>query len=130
MVSERIIVKRKVWAKDDNSLFIYSVEPVVPWETILEKHKIYKSYSIFSEFQLFEGEEIKVELSKKSSKNGDQFWVDSVTQEFPQTPQAQWRFIDNIARSINVVRLIQHLEESGFIDRLTCPIIGSYQSFQ
>ena len=122
MVSEKIIVKRKVWAKDDNSLFIYSVEPLFPMDTILEKHKIYKSYSVFSEFQLFEGEEIKVELSKKSSKNGDQFWIDSVTQEFPQTPEAQWRFIENIARSINVVRLIQHLEESGFIDRVTCPI--------
>ena len=66
MSTEKITVLRKVWGKDDNSLFIYSVIPSDPSNTILEKHKIYKSYSVFSEFQLFEGEEIKVELSKKN----------------------------------------------------------------
>ena len=122
MSTEKITVLRKVWGKDDNSLFIYSVIPSDPFNTILEKHKIYKSYSVFSEFQLFEGEEIKVELSKKTTKSGDQFWVNSVHQEFPETPEAQWRFLENLSRTINVVKLINGLESAQFLNRFECPI--------
>lgn len=122
MSTEKITVLRKVWGKDDNSLFIYSVIPSDPFNTILEKHKIYKSYSVFSEFQLFEGEEIKVELSKKTTKSGDQFWVNSVHQEFPETPEAQWRFLENLSRTINVVKLINGLESAKFLNRFECPI--------
>lgn len=122
MSTEKLLVISKVWAKDDNSLFIYKVIPSNPMDTILEKHRIYKSYSVFSEFQLFEGEEIKAELSKKTSKNGDQVWVNSVYQEFPETPEAQWRFLENIARSINVVKLIHGLESASFLNRSECPI--------
>lgn len=122
MSTEKITVLRKVWGKDDNSLFIYGVIPSDPTNTILEKHKIYKSYSVFSEFQLFEGEEIKVELSKKTTKSGDQFWVNSVHQEFPETPEAQWRFLENLARTINVVKLINGLESAQFLSRFECPI--------
>lgn len=122
MSTEKITVLRKVWGKDDNSLFIYSVIPSDPFNTILEKHKIYKSYSVFSEFQLFEGEEIKVELSKKTTKSGDQFWVNSVHQEFPETPEAQWRFLENLSKTINVVKLINGLESAQFLNRFECPI--------
>ena len=107
MSTEKLLVISKVWSKDDNSLFIYKVMPNDPTNTILEKHPIYKSYSVFSEFQLFEGEEIKAELSKKTNKNGNQVWVNSVHQEFPETPDAQWRFLENLGRSINVVKLIK-----------------------
>lgn len=122
MSTEKLLVISKVWSKDDNSLFIYKVMPNDPTNTILEKHPIYKSYSVFSEFQLFEGEEITAELSKKTNKNGNQVWVNSVHQEFPETPDAQWRFLENLGRSINVVKLINGLESADFLNRNECPI--------
>ena len=51
-MSETITILRKSWESSNKDLYIYQVHPQDIHNTILEKHPVYNSYSVFSQTNL------------------------------------------------------------------------------
>ena len=125
---EDILITKKSWGAPDGSLYIYQVQPQDPTNTVLTKHPIYRSYSVFSEQELLVGDSLDVELKPKKGKNGVNYYVTKVYFKFPDTVSEQWEYLERIAENRSFKRLVSHLTSEGFLSRNSKPldtIVGS-----
>lgn len=125
---ENILITKKSWGAPDGSLYIYQVQPQDPTNTVLTKHPIYRSYSVFSEQELLVGDSLDVELKPKKGKNGVNYYVTKVYFKFPDTVSEQWEYLERIAENRSFKRLVSHLTSEGFLSRNSKPldtIVGS-----
>lgn len=72
---ERFLVIAQSWKSNSDDLFIYRVQPQNPTETVLVKHPLYKSYSVFSPQPLYVGDNVEADIEVQHKPKGDQFWV-------------------------------------------------------
>lgn len=125
---ENITIIKKSWGAPDGNLYIYQVQPQDPTNTVLIKHPLYRSYSVFSEQELLVGDSLDVELKPKKGKNGVNYYVTKVYFKFPDTVSEQWEYLERIAENRSFKRLVSHLTSEGFLSRDSKPldaIVGS-----
>ena len=121
-MSETITVIKKSWESSNKDLYIYQVQPQDIHNTILEKHPVYKSYSVFSQTNLLVGDTITVDLEPKRTGKGTNFYVKKVYFKFPETIDDQWNYLDRIAANEHFKGLVKHLKNEGFLDDKTLPL--------
>ena len=107
---ERFLVIAQSWKSNSDDLFIYRVQPQDPTETVLVKHPLYKSYSVFSPQPLYVGDNVEADIEIQHKSKGDQFWVTHVYFDFPDTPSQQWAFLDRVAENKNLKTVVKTLE--------------------
>lgn len=107
---ERFLVIAQSWKSNSDDLFIYRVQPQDPTETVLVKHPLYKSYSVFSPQPLYVGDNVEADIEIQHKSKGDQFWVTHVYFDFPDTPSQQWAFLDRVAENKNLKKVVKTLE--------------------
>lgn len=121
-MSETITILRKSWESSNKDLYIYQVHPQDIHNTILEKHPVYNSYSVFSQTNLLVGDTITVDLEPKRTGKGTNFYVKKVYFKFPETIDDQWSYLDRIAANEHFKGLVKHLKNEGFLDDKTLPL--------
>ena len=107
---ERFLVIAQSWKSNSDDLFIYRVQPQDPTETVLVKHPLYKSYSVFSPQPLYVGDNVEADIEIQHKSKGDQFWITHVYFDFPDTPSQQWAFLDRVAENKNLKKVVKTLE--------------------
>ena len=108
---EKIVIEKLVWASPQGNLFIYRIKPTNIF-TKLKKHKLYRTYSIFSETELSVGMEIEVDIKIKNKKDSEDYFIEKIYHEFPKDAKSQWLYLEKMCSSNNFKTIYKKIFES------------------
>ena len=110
LLNQKFIVKFNIWSNPEKTFFIYKVEPI--GNTEMQRHPIYKGYSVLTETNLPLFSEVEADLSVNTKKGAPEYTIVKIHHKFPKDPISQWNYLEKLANNQNFKTIYKKLKDN------------------